>query len=868
VSEPVNNSGNDNDKLRQTRKQLLSLKLNSQRLTRALSLLSVKQQDLLQIIPWLFQTSNSLPLDTSINQEQSSQAPSGIANFELTQTVANAAQVLGLPSVSSAQDTRPAEYALEGVYIMGSTGTLGQNPTSDIDVWLVHRASLASSALKLLKEKAARLTLWFANYNFEVNFYFVHPHQFRENLGYEPNQGRLSQDNSGSTQQWLLLEEFYRTHIVLAGKPIAWWPSANADTVTHQQNTATSQWLFLGDVQTLPATEYFGASLWQLYKGLNMPHKALLKVLLLEVYAASYPHSQLISSQIWQSCEQDDLSPSNDSYYILYQRIEAYLLSRGEVERLEIIRRCFYLKCGLKLTKDTSSLDWRHELIQAQVKDWQWSTALLTHLDNCQHWDAGQLLAFNLSLNELLLTSYRNLLAFAAKQALSDTVRVEELGILARKLHTYFSEDEHQLLPVNLLWSENIAEQILIVRYKESDKRYHLYSRASQEASLFKADNVTALVAWARFNGIASDDTQWVQDNEANKLPQDVNFRHSNLGQLRNTQLATLSQGLAGLMGQPLKVSKLHLCQPWYYQRLILVANLDGDSVELWLGDKTNLESIDRDIFSFGDGQRNLLSSLDVICLNSWGEWQSHRFEGNTGLLEALSFISLGLKRAPKALNTSVLSCSPRLKWPMEAALTHLVDRCVTLYRQSSPTASLMLSIMLAKHRYGLFFSPDGIMYTLLEADKDYCQRCDSSCIEVQCQEPIKIAAPELGQIHHISVPSVIEPYITKGAKQYFLRLSSAPSQTQGAEPVQEMVPEPRIEVFMVDEHNHLTQMSLVDQTMEQFVAQKSHAFAFESNSSTASYFNMPQFFKLLSSEGTVDVVPFGVHSQDLGAEF
>jgi adenylate cyclase len=55
---------------------------------------------------------------------------------------------------------------------------------------------------------------------------------------------------------------------------------------------------------------------------------------------------------------------------------------------------------------------------------------------------------------------------------------------------------------------------------------------------------------------------------------------------------------------------------------------------------------------------------------------------------------------------------------------------------------------------------------------------------------------------------------------------------------------------------------------MEQFVAQKSHAFAFESNSSTASYFNMPQFFKLLPSNGAVDVVPFGIHSQDLGAEF
>ena len=44
-------------------------------------------------------------------------------------------------------------------------------------------------------------------------------------------------------------------------------------------------------------------------------------------------------------------------------------------------------------------------------------------------------------------------------------MRVEELGLLARKLHTYFSDDDHILQPLNRLWSLSIQEPRLVVRY-------------------------------------------------------------------------------------------------------------------------------------------------------------------------------------------------------------------------------------------------------------------------------------------------------------------------------------------------------------------------------------------------------------------
>lgn len=46
-----------------------------------------------------------------------------------------------------------------------------------------------------------------------------------------------------------------------------------------------NEWLDLGGLSSLSAEEYFGASLWQLYKSIDSPYKAVLKTLLLEAYS-------------------------------------------------------------------------------------------------------------------------------------------------------------------------------------------------------------------------------------------------------------------------------------------------------------------------------------------------------------------------------------------------------------------------------------------------------------------------------------------------------------------------------------------------------------------------------------------------------
>ncbi|WP_282167436.1 class I adenylate cyclase [Shewanella japonica] len=795
-------------------------RLNLVRYERVKSLLSPKQQRLFDLIPYLIHHHHpQLPGGTS------ALTPFGVSDFATLPEVVLACEVFDLPFIET-NNNQPS--AFEGVYSMGSTASFGQNPKSDVDVWLVYKSSLGNADLALIADKTAALTEWFASFDFEVNFYLVHPLQFRECSAFDNCFSSLGEEHSGSTQHWLLLEEFYRSHIRLAGKPVGWWPEALKEPSV----------LHLGDVRSMPATEYFGASLWQLYKGLNKPHKALLKVLLLETYAADYPKSYFITEQIWEQCLRDDFSDSNDAYLILYQRIESYLLKQKDIRRLEIVRRCFYLKCGVNLTNACVGQDWRRDKMQQLVEQWHWPSSLLETLDNSQNWHSGQLKWFNKQLNGLLLKSYKTLLEFASKQALSDRFRVEELGMLARKLHTYFSDDEHQLLPLNKLWSHSVFESNMTIIHSIKESRYYLYRKPLKsgqllgETSIIKADTPTALIAWAVMNDVSRTTTRWQEYGRK---------KH------RSALLTQLSAHLVPLLNHNNKVSKAELCQPFFYKKLIVVANVDGDPTLKWQGQEIMVDYMNGNVFSLGKKQQNMLSTLDVISLNSWGEWQCHRFKGEQGLLEALSFVALGLKATPEQVDIEVLVCAERLKKQIHDALFNIFNQCVKYCHEARSSSAMMHPIKLSNKRYGLYFNSMGLVYKVLTGDE-----VKVAPVKVERYKKAQLNAPVavIKSDPFRSIPSIIKLYISKGAKQYFLR--QRPDV---------------LDVFIIDETNRLTKREYEDVSMKELVEKESHSFAFERDASSLHYFNVPQFFKLERIDGELSVVPFGVEMNELSSD-
>lgn len=57
-----------------------------------------------------------------------------------------------------------------------------------------------------------------STYHVEMHFYLMTQQRFRNERYSDP----LTKENSGSAQYMLLLEEFYRSAVRLAGKPLLW----------------------------------------------------------------------------------------------------------------------------------------------------------------------------------------------------------------------------------------------------------------------------------------------------------------------------------------------------------------------------------------------------------------------------------------------------------------------------------------------------------------------------------------------------------------------------------------------------------------------------------------------------------------------
>ena len=88
----------------------------------------------------------------------------------------------------------------------------------------------------------------------------------------------------------LLLEEFYRSAVRLSGKPLLWlhlWVEdekqyeAEVSRLVEAGELDPNDWVDFGGLGQFSASEYFGASLWQLYKGIDSPYKSVMKNLII-----------------------------------------------------------------------------------------------------------------------------------------------------------------------------------------------------------------------------------------------------------------------------------------------------------------------------------------------------------------------------------------------------------------------------------------------------------------------------------------------------------------------------------------------------------------------------------------------------------
>lgn len=607
--------------------------LNQARLERTRAALRERQEGFLDLLPLLFHVNHPL-----LPGYSSKFTPCGVWGYEPERKVLNQAKTLA-KSFSYSKPTRKQSPIL-AIYFMGSSGTIGHSEESDFDLWLCHDPRLNTDELCKLQQKATGIEQWADTLGLEIHFFFINPELFRQG-----GQTALSTESSGSAQHSLLLDEFYRTSVLLEGQYPLWWlvpPGYEAAYDLYVAEMHRKRFLYardtidFGGLAHIPAEEFFGAALWQLSKGIDSPYKSILKLLLIESYAREYPAVELLSKRFKQSVYDGIVDPEQlDPYMLMLQKVSGYLQQNDERQRLELAHRCFYFKTEIRLSSKVPGqrLDWRHDLLLELTKSWGWNRADLMLMDARKQWRVHRVLEERQILFQALTTSYRFLSDFARKYAGLSLISQEDLTTLGRKLYTAFERKAGKIDIITRGIEAELSEpQVTVVEMlsTEGEGSWQVYNGVINQENLRletpmkRTRSLTELLAWCHFNRVTGPNSTYM-----------VHSGHS-------SHTSREVESLATRITQHFPVAMLHSDDMRDYAsaaRLLLSEFYINTGVRLsenMIMTKNIVAIGHTDPFHFGHQGESLILAVDQLSLNSWREAIAYRFSGNSAVLDAL----------------------------------------------------------------------------------------------------------------------------------------------------------------------------------------------------------------------------------------
>ena len=732
------------------------------------------------------------------------------------------------------------ELPITGVYSMGSTSSIGQSHNSDLDIWVCHQSWLDNEERNRLQEKCSLLEKWAASLGVELSFFLIDENRFRHN-----ESGSLGGEDCGSTQHILLLDEFYRTAVRLAGKRILWNMVPGEEeghydeyvlSLYAQGALTPNEWLDLGGLSTLSAEEYFGASLWQLYKSIDSPYKAVLKTLLLEAYSWEYPNTQLLAMDIKQRLHQGEIVCFGlDSYCMMLDRVTRYLTQIEDTTRLDLVRRCFYLKVCEKLSRSRASVGWRREILTQLVSEWGWSEERLAILDNRANWKIERVREAHNELLDAMMQSYRNLIRFARRNNLSVSASPQDIGVLTRKLYAAFEALPGKVTLVNPQISPDLSESDLTFIHvpigRANRAGWYLYNQSPSMESIVSHQPLeynrylNKLVAWAYFNGLLTPTTR-------------LHIKSGN-----PCDIAKLRELVADVAHHfPLRLpapTPKALYSPCEIRHLAIIVNLEHDPTAAFRNQVVHFDFRKLDVFSFGQQQQCLVGSIDLLYRNSWNEVRTLHFSGEQAVLEALKTI-LGKMHQDAAPPESVeVFCySQHLRGLIRTRIQQLVSECIELRLSSKRLEpGRFKAVRVAGQTWGLFFERLSVSVQKLENAIEFYGAISNNKLHGLS---VKV---QTDQAH---LPAVIDGYASEGIIQFFFE--------EGNDEV-------GFNIYILDEANRVEVYHHCEGSKEDLVRDVSRFYSSSHDRFTygSSFinFNLPQFYQIVSLDDRTQVIPF-----------
>ena len=605
------------------------INLHKLKMQRARDVITPRQKIFLDILPLLFHVNHPV-----LPGYVSNETPAGIADYAPSRFVVQRAKKLGKGFVYQKRAKR--YFAIESLFIMGSVGSIAYAKGSDMDLWLCHAPDLSEKALTLLAEKTEAIEKWAASLGLEVHFFLMDAEKFKNGVV-----APLSSESSGSTQHQLLLEEFYRTALYVAGRYPVWWlvpPESEDDYSAFVKNLLDRRFVDRNDVidfgglENVPAEEFLGASFWHLYKAIDSPYKSLLKLMLMESYVDEYPHSKWAALTLKKQLYDGVTDPNKlDAYLILYYVLEDYLIKRNEPKRLELMRYCFYNKLNELGSASTSVKkdDWRQDVLNKLLTSWAPLPAYISDSINQKAWSIEQTQQERDRLTKELTYSYRLLMKFSNENVEGSSSESKDLMLLGRKLNAAFEQKPGKLERPMVKGRYIQHENKVVLKQREGVveqtgwglSRYDDYG---DKQLIRQAHSLIELLAWCIDYPILSRRTKFA-----------LNPGQSNITSREVLQtIRDVTTFFNSLPEKPSDLEDFH--QQPHITHVMLVVNSGLDPMSELTEQGVNLTSERSDALSFGSYRRNLIHTVDLMYRNSWNEIIVAKFSDVKGLMECL----------------------------------------------------------------------------------------------------------------------------------------------------------------------------------------------------------------------------------------
>ena len=410
---------------------------------------------------------------------------------------------------------------IKGLYLMGSSGTLGQTEYSDFDYWVViDRGMVSEMQVALLRQKLDRIKDWsMETYGHDLNFFVVDLEQIRQN-----DFSGIHEEGLATAQKSLLKEEFYRTFILIAGQ-IPYWAILpvglsgseyrswiEVASLVNDVNFVPGDYADLGNLTSINREECLGAVLWQIWKAWNDHVKSLIKGSLIAYYYFFQEREGLTCNIIKKRFPERRLdSYLLDPYALVFERAARFYDLMDDKDGLDLVKQCIYLRLtGYPVPSELVEKNPKRQILQRYVKGWSWDSDQIDRLQSYPLWTENEKLRFEDRILNKLSFLYRLIFCAQGKTEPFPGMAFEDLAVLKNRTACHFKKKPGKLTRCSAYLRARQDLCLPFIAYQEDNsgaKSWAVYDHIpadcnDNEAPLFVAPELPRVLGWMVANGL------------------------------------------------------------------------------------------------------------------------------------------------------------------------------------------------------------------------------------------------------------------------------------------------------------------------------------------------------------------------------